>query len=161
MATKVTIHKALLLNEVEKGVREALIETGIRLVAKIRDSMAPGTGKVYKWKGGVHIASAPGQPPAPFSRRLYNSITYHTTFGDKSDPILTGGFYEPGDDPKDDGVKKPQRAMGGYSVVVGSNVPYALALEMGRKDRGALARPYLWPMLKGSREEIKDAFTRF
>lgn len=152
MALKININKAAILKEVELGVKEALIKTGIVLVAKIRTSMSPGTGKTYKWKGGVHTASAPGQPPSPFSRRLHDSITYHTTFGDKSE---VGSQAH-----QADAVGKPKRSMGGYSVVVGSNVEYARSLEMGDKSQGLAPRPFLWPALKMSREDIKDAFTR-
>ena len=151
MATKVTINKLAATMVAEQGVRGALIETGARLVEKVRASMTPGTGRTYKWKGGQHTASAPDQPPAPFSRRLHDSISYHTTFGDKSS---VGQEAEDGD-----GIKKPQQAMGGHSVVIGTNVPYALDLEIGTKN--VSMRPYLWPALKRSMADIKEAFKRY
>ena len=145
--------RGALLAEVEKGVREGLIETGMRLVEDIRKSMIPGTGKTYKWKGGSHTSSEPGQPPSPLTYRLHDSISYATTFGDKSG---VGARAEDGD-----AIKEPKRAMGGYAVSVGSNAPYALSLEQGDKGKGIKARPYMWPALYRGRQIIKDAFTRF
>jgi len=137
---------------VEENVREALKITGAGLVKIVKDSMQPGSGRVYKVKGQEHIASSPGQPPAPWSGRLRDSITYHTNFGDKSElgPAAKAT----------DAIGKPKRAMGGYAVSVGSNTPYALTMERGQKIKKVAARPYLWPALKRSRNLIKEAFDR-
>ena len=145
-----------LIAEVERNVSIALNEVGKGLVEYIRNSMAPGGGKVYKYKTRSHQASAPSQPPSPESGRLKDSITWATSFGTRSNP---GGSAQPGD-----GVGKPETVVGFQSVVVGSNVPYALSMELGQKGKTGRfrtrARPYLWPALKKNRELIKKAFTR-
>lgn len=147
---KVSINKKAIDAIVEKNVRQALVGIGTGLVKKIRNSMVPGTGKSYKIKNTIHIASMPGKPPSPFTYRLHDSITFQSNFGDKSNlgPSAQSG----------DGVGRPKRTMGGYVVTVGSKVPYALNLEIGNKKKGLAPRPYLWPALKGSRELIKEAF---
>jgi len=119
--------------------------------------MVPGTGRRYKRKGHrVHVASVPGRPPAPQSRRLHDSIMYFSSFGDKSN---IGSSARPSDE-----LRRPKKAPNNHVVSIGSNVPYALALEKGVKRSftgGRIAsRAYLWPSLKRSREMIKEAFTR-
>lgn len=52
----------------EKGIRAAALTGEALLKADILSR--PGTGKVY----GKHRASAPGQPPAPDTGRLRNSV---------------------------------------------------------------------------------------
>lgn len=147
---KIEISKTLITKIAEENIRTALIITGQKLVTKIRDSMVAGTGMIYTIKGETHFASSPGRPPAPWTGRLKDSITYHTNFGDRS---ATGPAAR-----SEDAINKPQQAMGGYVVSVGSNVEYALDLEMGTKNISP--RPYLWPMLKSSSEDIKVAFDR-
>ena len=148
---KVIISKQRINDLVNGNVRRALVDVGESLVDSIRGSMWFGLGKKYKYKGKIHFASSPGMPPTILSGRLHDSITYATTFGDTS-PI--GNRAQSGD-----GVSKPMASIDEHILVIGSNVPYALALEKGIKTRGLAPRPYLWPSLKKGRDTIKKAFT--
>jgi phage gpG-like protein len=66
----------------ERGVRAATEEARAQLVLMLS---RPGSGKVYpRGKRAQHQASAPGEPPAPDTGRLRNSITtevFRTTDG--------------------------------------------------------------------------------
>ena len=62
----------------------------------------PGTGRAYRRGSVVHVASAPGDPPAPDTGRLKNS-TQSEVF----------------------------RSVGGALGVVSVNTEYAAALELG------------------------------
>lgn len=147
------IDREALNRQIEGNVRVGLILAGKGIVELVRASMAAsGGGRTYKTKFGIHTASGPGMPPAPQTWRLHDSIAYHTNFGDSS-PV--GPRADKGDK-----ISKPKRAMGGYVVSIGSNVPYALSLEKGNRVKKTAARPYLWPALKKSREIIKEAFDR-
>ena len=117
---RIYISKMLVKQIVEKDIRPALAEIGVKLVHSIKTSMVPGFGRTYRSGGGVHIASIPGQPPSPWSGRLRDSITYQTTFGDK---IGVGAAAK-----SSDAIKKPKRAMGGHALSVGSNGESALAM---------------------------------
>ena len=146
------INRTELNKIVEGNIRTALIIAGQGLVTYIRNSMAPGTGKKYTRDGEVHFASVAGKPPAPWTGRLRDSITYQTNFGDKCAP---GPTAQSGDV-----VGKPKPAMGGYVVTVGSNVDYALTMEKGQKIKKVASRPYLYPALMGNRAMIRKAFER-
>lgn len=69
--------------------------------------------------------SKPGEPPKVLHGRLRGSIT-HKTFRDGNTWI----------------------------AVIGSNVEYARALELGNPDTGLAARPYLRPGLLNKKKEI-------
>ena len=149
------LRPAGLYRRVEQVSRAALIDVGRFMVSDIRRSMAAAGkgGRKYRISKGVtHQASAPGQPPSPFSGRLHDSISYQTNWGDKSG-VGPAAKYS-------DKIGRPSRAMGGYVVSVGSNVPYALSLEKGSARRKLQSRPYLWPALRRAREAIKTSFTR-
>ena len=137
---------------VNNNIRNGLKEIGQDMVRLIRSSMVPGYGKVYKTKKGIHLASSPGSPPAPLTYRLHDSITYATTFGDKSKP---GPRAQ-----SDDFVGVPKKEVSVHTLSVGTSAPYGLAMEKGSKVTGLKARPYLWPALKKSRSIIKEALDR-
>lgn len=76
MATRVDINMALAeklaMDACERGVRAATIEA--RSIAVVLLSQ-PGTGRIYqRGKTVQHQASAPGEPPAPDTGRLRQSI---------------------------------------------------------------------------------------
>ena len=56
--------------QVVRGMRALLLE-GDRILADILSQ--PGTGRAYSRGSVVHVASAPGQPPAPDTGQLRNS----------------------------------------------------------------------------------------
>ncbi len=55
---------------VERGVRAATIDAKGLMIGILSK---PGTGRVYERKSVTHVASAPGEPPAPDTGRLRNS----------------------------------------------------------------------------------------
>jgi len=167
--SRVTLSKDKLRRAVAGRLRESLINIGSDLVTDVKDSMvnfsastaglrsraqvasgrtnARGSGRVYMIKGVRHRSSPPGSPPAPFTHRLKDSIMFYTSFGDRSNqgPAVQRG----------DNIKKPKGNMWTkHLVVVGTNVPYAAALEHGTPS--IKPRPYLWPALKRARQNIKD-----
>jgi hypothetical protein len=147
---KFHFHPTLLTRQVEKNVRVALSDVGKKITDRVVSSMGPGAGRKVKIDGRIHTRSLPGQPPAPFTSRLRDSITFRTNFGDKS-TVGTNAKQS-------DAIRQPKPAMGGYVVSIGTNVPYALSLEKGTRPKNA--RPYLWPALKASRADIREAFNR-
>jgi phage gpG-like protein len=69
---------------------------------KLRMRNSPATGKIYRRGGIEHQASAPGEPPAPDSGRLENSVQWR---------VRHEGLH--------------------WFAEVGTNVGYALFLEFG------------------------------
>jgi hypothetical protein len=58
--------------------------------AMVRLLSEPGGGRVYLRPQGAEIASAPGQPPAPFTRRLVDSIHVEMRVGPAGVYALVG-----------------------------------------------------------------------
>lgn len=99
----------------EKVLKEAEIETekgmsdiGIEVVNAVRRSFSAGGGRTYRRRGRVHVASAPGRPPAVDTGRLRASYAWRTG-----------------------------KDAGGPFVEVGSNVEYAPFLEFGTRRMAA------------------------
>jgi len=67
----------------------------------------------------IHQASAPGQPPAPDTGTLKNSITWQV-------------------------LRRNKRIVGR----IGTGLPQGAALEFGTKDGRIKARPYIRPVLR-------------
>jgi hypothetical protein len=105
MTTRTTVNINLTLADnlsqaaVERGVRAATIDAKGLLIGILSQ---PGTGRAYERKTVTHVASAPGEPPAPDTGRLRNST--------QSEVLAT-----------------PDGALGIVSV----NTEYAAALELG------------------------------
>lgn len=55
-----------------KGLRAATLDAENLTVGLLSQ---PGSGRIYKRRGVVHRASAPGQPPAPDTGRLRQSVS--------------------------------------------------------------------------------------
>lgn len=82
------------------------------------DTPPERTGRIYQTPTGEHQASAPGEPPAPYTRQLIDSVD--------TDFIQEGeGFFE------------------GYTY---STAPYVLSLEFGLSDKNLLPRPAWQPV---------------
>lgn len=97
----------------DEPIAADLKRRGLQVQRVVKRSLKQaGTGRAYKRGSVIHIASAPGQPPATDTGRLAASITEQLS--------------------RDD-----------YGLVerIGSNVEYALPLEIG--TRFMEARPYL------------------
>lgn len=81
MASRVDINIALAqkvaMDAAERGVRAAVLDA--EAITKTLLSQ-PGTGRIYaRGKTVQHQASAPGEPPAPDTGRLRNSIVTEVT----------------------------------------------------------------------------------
>ena len=63
---------------IRQGARIALTEIGRENVVHTKGLIMkpPKTGKFYRFKGGIHRASAPGQPPANRSGALLSSTRF-------------------------------------------------------------------------------------
>lgn len=122
MTARVTVQIDLTLADtlsqaaVERGVRAATIDAKGLMIGILSQ---PGTGRAYQRKTVTHVASAPGDPPAPDTGRLRNSTQ--------------GEVFATSD---------------GALGVVSVNTEYAAALELGtdkiaaRPFIGRLAKDY-------------------
>jgi HK97 gp10 family phage protein len=64
------------------------------LVTKIKLKLSQqGSGRIYKIRGVYHQASAPGEPPSPFTEQLKNSVKYTVkkTFGGIQGTVSVSG----------------------------------------------------------------------
>ena len=132
---------------VRKALDDALVEgmaaATLRASRVVRTLLSqPGTGRVYRIsKGrktgrnrrekGFHVASAPGRPPAPNTKRLANSWIVQVAgsrISSKSDSIAT--------------ITQSDRRV---VLEFGSRVEYAPMLEYGTSRMKA--RPYLKPAM--------------
>jgi len=129
---------------VEKASKDAIWKAGAHLEKRLKEKLShSGTGKEYSTgfktaRYAYHVASAPGQPPAPDTGRLRASITHN----------LTGKV----------GTKLPDPGGGKNKVkgYVGTNVDYGKILELGAMiypfgnpniKVPLLPRPWLFPTL--------------
>jgi len=62
------------------NIRNAFAEYGKDVKGKLFETITTGsrTGRVYRFRGAEHIASAPGEPPANRGGRLAGSFKYKT-----------------------------------------------------------------------------------
>lgn len=91
-----------------KGLKGIMGKATLLVQREAMTSMKPGTGRRYKRKSVIHVASAPGQPPAVDTGRLRASI-----------------------------VPKVKTIGGEIVGIVGTNVPYAPYLEFGTSRMAA------------------------
>lgn len=104
------------LKQGKDGGRQALAVIGIEGLNRVRSLLStPGSGRTYVRRGKVHVASAPGQPPAVDTGRLRSSYLYAVG------------------------------SEGGQDfVAIGTSVEYAPHLEFGT-SRPMAPRPHLRP----------------
>lgn len=122
--------------------QKRLIAIGYQLEGMIKRSMKAGSGRVY----GGHRASAPGEPPAPDTGRLRASISTNW-----SGSGMTRGKVQ-GRAESGDGVGQPGTKDDKFTVVVGTNVPYALPLETGSIKMAP--RPFIRPSFDAIKNRI-------
>ncbi len=150
---RVEFSKKMVTEMVDDKTREAFITIGKKMVRNIRDIMQPGSGRVYIRDGGrVHHASASGEPPAKDFKNLAPSISFATSFGDKGGGRSGGGGGQ-------NEINTPTKFRGQHTLSVGSDVHYALDLEMGFGSVEGEPRPYLLRSLIDSKEIIEEAFS--
>lgn len=128
--------------KMEERIREKerqLIAVGLQMQEEIKNSMKPGSGRVYvkgKNKDIVHQASSPGDPPAVDTGRLQSSISTNWTGSGMARGVVGSKASS------EDGVGVPN--SDGFHVLVGTNVEYAPFLEFG--TRRMAARPFVRPI---------------
>ena len=164
------------IKKVKAADRKALIEVANYLIIKIQNIFPRrGSGRVYTWHGSKIRSSRPGKPPIVRSGRLKDSITANASWS-KMGRITysTAGGSAPHF--MTDGVGRPSAIMGGNTIVVGSNVPYADDLEWGtwtlvssragiwmpKNPSGSYIapRPWLTPSWKKSRRYLFSTWYR-
>lgn len=134
-------------SKVEKG----LLAAGIFLVGKTsRLISGQGSGEVYEVRGGeriipfnsdprpkgrsrgpIHVASAPGEPPAVLFGKLRQSLAFRV---------------------------ENEGAFRGVVLKIGANVPYARRLEFGDPDADFAPRPFFRPTLKRNFKKVLGIF---
>lgn len=151
------IDMALVRAKTQAAVAEALNASMLILSSSIRTMLSqPGTGRQYRRsagigrrarnarQAGVHVASAPGRPPAVDTNRLRASFTVSTVPKQGSRSSGTDAFVA--------NVQEPTRTV----LTFGSRVPYAVFLEFG--TRRVRRRPYIAPTLDKFRPRLPAIF---
>lgn len=124
----VTLGKFDALKDVERGLEQIAIAGGLVLEGSIKREMATKkSGREYPRGGRVHVASAPGESPAPDTGALLNSIQ----------------------------TEVEQSSSSSATVIVGTNMEYAVPLEEGTARMAA--RPFMRPGLERSKADIEAA----
>jgi HK97 gp10 family phage protein len=121
--------RRVIMDPIEKN----LIAIGYQMENEIKMSFTTGSGREYKRGGKIHVASAPGDPPAVDTGRLRASISTN---------------WSGGGERGEDQVGDPGGERGGdvFKVVVGTNVKYAPFLEFGTSRMAA--RPFIRPIFE-------------
>ena len=106
------------------GLKGSGVQIGERFKAEVKALYStPGTGKPVVTKMGmatvVHTPSVPGQPPAPFTGELRESVQYGVL---RKPGRGAGGKFVP--------------SFGRTEIVIFTRNPYAYDLEMGTKGKG-------------------------
>jgi len=151
------IDMALVRAKTQAAVAEALNASMLILSSSIRTMLSqPGTGRQYRRsagigrrarnarQAGVHVASAPGRPPAVDTNRLRASFTVSSVPKQGSRSSGTDAFVA--------NVQEPTRTV----LTFGSRVPYAVFLEFG--TRRVRRRPYIAPVLEKFRPRLPAIF---
>ena len=106
------------------GLRGSGTQIGEAFKAQVQAMYStPGTGKPVVTKMGkatvIHTPSVPGQPPAPLTGDLRNSVQYAVY---RKPGRGAGGKFVP--------------SFGKTEIVIYTKIPYALELEMGTRGKG-------------------------
>lgn len=151
------IDMALVRAKTQAAVAEALNASMLILSSSIRTMLSqPGTGRQYfrsagigrrarnARQAGIHVASAPGRPPAVDTNRLRASFTVSSVPKQGSRSSGTDAFVA--------NVQEPTRTV----LTFGSRVPYAVFLEFG--TRRVRRRPYIALTLEKFRPKLSAIF---
>ena len=126
---------ALAKRIVDDKIEQAIGAVGLQALGMMRVTLnQPGTGREYsRGKDAVHIASAPGEPPAPDYGNLKNRTSVEIT-----------------------------RTPTGHKAEVIVSSEYALPLQFGTEDGRIKARPFAEEPIKGDNlKRLVDTFKRF
>jgi HK97 gp10 family phage protein len=131
----------------------ALIRQGLLIERDIKMSMKKqGGGREYKVSktGRPHHASAAGEVPAVLTGRLRASITTCWSGGQRPVPDTAPTSPDAG---PEDAVGVPGGSDRDFRVVVGTNVDYAVFLELGTSKMSP--RPFMRPAFERHRANVE------
>lgn len=118
------------LKHVTRAGSRSLVEAAAVLETEIKSQLSrPGTGREYRRGRKVHVASAPGEPPAVDTGRLRASIGHEEV-------TILGAVL---------------------SIRVGTNLVYAAPLEYGTRDGRIKPRPFMRPALAAAQGRMSNA----
>ncbi len=126
----------LLIERLAKG---RLLAAANVLAKAIRNELnQSGSGRPYPSRtgSGIHIASAPGEPPAPDTRRLQRSVRVK------------------------EGLFTMTRDRSSSGVTVSVQAPGAASLNFGTRNGHILPRPYMEPALDKSKKKMSVILAR-
>jgi hypothetical protein len=140
-----------LINELRPDAERAMKEALVRFEGIIKEALTGArSGRSYRVSktGRLHVASAPGEPPAVQFGNLRNSVGHS---GPNWEGAIVSGEVGPG---------LGQKPRGG---VPDPSTSYARRLELGGVDsRGVMieARPYMAPASVKAESVMEDIFRR-
>lgn len=75
---KALSNKELMMSHIHKGIKKGFQDMGKDNQRNARRLIfnPPKTGRLYKWRGGIHQASAPGENPANMTGTLARSVNF-------------------------------------------------------------------------------------
>ena len=149
--------------EVREIVTKKLIQAAETVATDCKRSMGSGISGHREYKKTKkkisHWSSKPGEPPHVDTGRLRASITWAISEGAQQGTMLVNPSTDPDNPSKEtDAVQKPEKKETEIIAIVGTNVEYARALELGFLPRGLVPRPYLRPALERATKKIKWLF---
>ena len=144
---------------VRQGIVNGLAGVALEMQTQLRLHLSnPGSGRRYRVakgnkKGrnlraqGIHVASAPGNPPAALNGHLRASWTIvQSGFGTKTIDVNEDGQI--------DGFSSVKGRKTLVTYMLGTNLVYARAMEYGY---GKIApRPYIRPVLKAVEPKVEE-----
>lgn len=138
--------------EVKKSSASALEKMAEFLTNDIKKSMQPGNYRPWPSKkrdGSIHWSSSPGDPPAPDTEALQDSVSYAVSDGS------TGGLGAKAEYPN---VGTPSAATNETKAIVGTQDPKGLWMEMGVQENNVAPRPFLRVAIGRNRGELKRIY---
>ena len=138
--------------QVKKGSASALEKMAEFLTDDIKQSMKPGNYRPWPSKkrdGSIHWSSSPGDPPAPDTEALQDSISYAVSDGS------TGGLGAKAEYPN---VGTPSATTDEIKAVVGTQDPKGLWMEMGVQENNVAPRPFLRTAIGRNKRTLKQIY---
>lgn len=150
LVAKLTWNGPKYIKKVQRNMKKAVEYGSVYMAEAFRERLShPGTGRFYYRYGYWHQASRPGEPPAPWTTRLLNSIGHITSFSHRQisevqPPAKTV-----------DGIGKPYSFNPNIVIgASGTNCYYGRDLEFGL---GVGQRPFFRSTIEAKRQSLINA----